>query len=79
MAFFENFDRDFGTLGIGIAKIRLQIRTRHPQNGLYANFGKFSYIISVKNNRLGCVFWVTLFTGALKFRDDIFLQKKEKA
>ena len=72
--FFDNFDRDFGTLGIGKAKIRL-----HPRNRLCANFGKFSYIISVKNNRLGCVFWVTLYTGALKFRDDIFLQKKEKA
>ena len=25
MQFFENFDRDFGTLGIGIAKIELAV------------------------------------------------------
>ena len=54
---FYNFDRDFGTLGIGIAKIRLRIRTRHPRNRLFAKFGTFSYIIFLKNNRLGCYFW----------------------
>ena len=39
---FENFDRDFGTLGMEILKIGLQIRTRRLQNRLSANFGKFS-------------------------------------
>ena len=33
--FFENFDRNFGTLGIEIAKIGLQIQTRHPRIRLY--------------------------------------------
>ena len=42
LPFFENFDRDFGTLGIEIPKIGLQIRTRRLRNRLYANFGKFS-------------------------------------
>ena len=55
-AFFDNFDRYFGTLGIEIAKIRLRIRTPHPRNRLYVNFGKFSYIISLKNNQLACFF-----------------------
>ena len=34
-SFFENYDRDFRTFGIRIAKIRLQIRTHLPQNRLY--------------------------------------------
>ena len=55
--FFENFDHDFGTLGIEIVKIRLQIRTRRPRIRLYANFGKFGCIISLKNNQLACFFW----------------------
>ena len=57
---FENFDRDFGTLGIEIVKIRLQIRTRRPRIRIYADFGKFGCIISVKNNQLACFFIVTL-------------------
>ena len=61
LPFFHNFDRDFGTLGKGITKIRLQIRTMHPQKRLYLNSGKLGCIISVKNNRLGCLFFqVTL-------------------
>ena len=54
--FFENFNRDFGTLGMEIAKIRLQIRTRRPRIRLYANFGQFGCIISLKNNQLACFF-----------------------
>ena len=54
--FFENFNRDFGTLGMGIAQIGLQIRTRRPRIRLYANFGKFGCIISLKNKRLACFF-----------------------
>ena len=42
------------TLGIGIAEIGLQIRTRRLGIKLYANFGKFGCIISVKNNQLAC-------------------------
>ena len=56
MQFFENLNRDFGTLGIGIVQIRFQIRTRLPRIRLYANFGKFSCIISLKNNQLSCFF-----------------------
>ena len=58
--FFDDFDRDFGTLGMGKAKIGLQIRTRRPRIRLYANFGKFGCIISPKNNQLACFFLVTL-------------------
>ena len=47
--FFENFNRDFGTLGIEIAKIRLQIRISHNRIRLYANLDKLSCIISPKN------------------------------
>ena len=50
MLFFENLNRDFGTLTIGIAQIGLQIRTRRPQIKLYANFGKFGCIISIKKS-----------------------------
>ena len=57
MPFFENFDRDFGTLGIELAKIGLQIRTRRPRNRLYANFGKFDCIISLKNDQLAGFFF----------------------
>ena len=46
--FFGNFERDFGTLGIGIAKIGLQVWTSRPRIRLYANFGKFDCIISIK-------------------------------
>ena len=56
MPLFENFDRDFGTLGMGIVKIRLQIRTCRPGIRLCANFGKFGCIISVKKNQLACFF-----------------------
>ena len=52
--FFENFDRDFGTLGIEKVKIWLQIRTRRHRIRLYANFGKFGCIISLRNNQLAC-------------------------
>ena len=31
LPFFENFDRDFGTFGIEIAKIGFQIRNRRPR------------------------------------------------
>ena len=47
-AIFENLDRDFETLGIGIAKIRLQIRSLRSRNRLYANFGQLSSINSQK-------------------------------
>ena len=57
---FENFDRYFGTLGIGIVEIRLQIQTSSLQIRLYTNFGKFGCIISVKNNQLACFFIVNL-------------------
>ena len=53
-AIFENFDRDFGTIGIRVVKIELKIRTRHPQNRWYANFDNFGCIISLKNNQLTC-------------------------
>ena len=56
MIFFENLNRDFGTLGIGIVQIGLQIRTGRPRIRLYANFGKFGCIISLKNNQLVCFF-----------------------
>ena len=56
MLFFENLNRDFGTLGIGIVQIGLQIRTRRPRIKLYANVGKFGCIISPKNNQLACFF-----------------------
>ena len=55
--FFENFDRHFGTLGIEIVEIWLQIRTRRRRIRLYANLGKFGYIISLKNNELACFFF----------------------
>ena len=58
--FFLNFDRDFWTLGIEIAKIWLQIRTRRHRIRLYANFCKFGCIISLENNQLAC-FFVTLY------------------
>ena len=32
LPFLGDMDRDFGAPGIGIAKIRLQIRTRLPRN-----------------------------------------------
>ena len=54
--FFENFNRDFGTLGIKIVKIWFQIRTRRPRIRVHANFGKFGCIISLKNNQLACFF-----------------------
>ena len=47
-AIFENLICDFGTLGKGIVQIQLQIRTRRPRIRLYANFGKFGCIISIK-------------------------------
>ena len=52
--FFENFDRDFGTLGTEIVKIWLQIRTFHRRIKLYGNFG---CVISLKNNQLACLFF----------------------
>ena len=55
--FFENFNRDFGTLGMGIVQIGLQIRTRRPRIRLYAYFGKLGCIISFKNNQLACFFF----------------------
>ena len=56
MLFFENLNRHFGTLGIEIVKIGLQIRTRRPRIRLYATFGKFGCIMSLKNNQLACFF-----------------------
>ena len=61
MLFFENLNRDFGTLGIGIVQIGLQIRTRRPRIRLYANFGKFGCIISPKKNQLACFFGHPVF------------------
>ena len=54
--FFENFDRDFGTLSIEIAKTGFQIWTRHLRIRFYANFCEFSCVISLKNNQLACFF-----------------------
>ena len=54
--FFGNLNRIFGTLGIKIVKIWFQIRTWRPRIRLYANFGKFGCIISLKNKRLACFF-----------------------
>ena len=48
--FLGNFNRNFGTLGIELVKICLQIRICRPRIRLYANFGKFGCIISLKNN-----------------------------
>ena len=62
MPFFRNFERDFGTLGRGIAKIGLQIRTRRPKIRLHANFGKFGCIISIENNQLACTGQTRLYT-----------------
>ena len=56
MLFFENLNRDFGKLGIGIVQIGLQIWTRRPRIRLYANFGKFGCIISPENNQLARFF-----------------------
>ena len=53
MQFFENFDRDFRNLGIGKAKIGLQIQTRGPRERLYANFRKFGCIIFLKKLSMG--------------------------
>ena len=39
---------------IGITKIGLEIRIRRPRNRLYANFGKFGSIISLKKHQLAC-------------------------
>ena len=64
MLFFEKFYRDFGTLGIEIAKIVLKIQTHHPRIRLYANFGKFICIISLKNNQLA---WFFLSPCHVKF------------
>ena len=61
MLFFENLNRVFGTLGIGIPQIGLQIRTRRLRIRLYANFGKFGCISSLKNNQLAGFFLVTLY------------------
>ena len=55
--FFENFNRDFGTLAIVKAEIGLQIRTHRPRNRLYANFGMFGCIIYLKNKRLAWFFF----------------------
>ena len=41
---------------MGIVLIRLEIRTRRLRMRLYANFGKFGCIISLKNNKLACFF-----------------------
>ena len=43
-AIFQIFDRDFGPFGIGIAQIRLQIRSRRPRNRLDANFVNLAVI-----------------------------------
>ena len=64
-AFFGNFDRDFRTLGIELAEIRLQIRTRQPRIRLYGNFRKFRCIISLKNNQFACFFSHPVFIVVL--------------
>ena len=69
MLFFENLNRDFGTLGKGLVKIGLQIRTRRPRIRSYANFCKFGYVFSLKNNQLACFFGHPVFLG------DINLEK----
>ena len=56
LLFFTNVDRDFGTLGIEIAKIRLQIRISHNRIRLYANLDKLSCLISLKNYQQACFF-----------------------
>ena len=66
MLFFENLNRYFGTLGMRIVQIGLKIWTRRPRIMLYANFGKFGYIISPKNNQLACFFLVTLYLYRLE-------------
>ena len=58
-AIFHNFDRYFWTLGVGIAEIGLQIMTRRPSVRLYGNFGKFIYVIILRNSQLA-YFLVTL-------------------
>ena len=65
LLFFENFDRDFGTIGIKIAKIGLQIRTCHPRIRLYSNFGKFSFVTSLKNYQSACFFFRSPCTSSL--------------
>ena len=59
--FFENFDHDFGTLVIGMIKSLLEIWTRRPRNRLYANFGKFGSIVSLKYKRLAYFFGDSVF------------------
>ena len=56
LLFFENLNRDFGTLGIGIVQIRLQFRTRRPRIRLHANFGKFDCMVYIKNNQFAYFF-----------------------
>ena len=45
------------TLGIGKAKLGVQIQTRRRRIRLYTIFGKFGCIISLKNNQLACFFF----------------------
>ena len=52
LLFFEIFDPNFGTLGMGIAKIGLQIRTWRPRTRLYGNLYKFGSIISFKIKKM---------------------------
>ena len=44
LAFLREFQSPCETLGVGIAKIRLQIQTSCLRNRLYANFGQFNCI-----------------------------------
>ena len=76
MLFFENLNRDFGTLGIGIVQIGLQIRTCRPRIRLYANFGKFGCITSPKNNQLACFFIVTLYKTEIWQYGKLFTRSK---
>ena len=69
LLFFENLNRDFGILGIGIVQIGLQIWTLRHRIRLYANVGIFDCIISPKNNQLACflslcILYIAFVTGS---------------
>ena len=58
LPFFESFDRDFGTLGIGMIKIGFQTRTRRPRLGYMQILVNWLYFFSQKY-QIG-LFFVTL-------------------
>ena len=53
MPFLENFNYDFGTIGIGIAEIRLTFELAILEIG-YMQILVNLTIISVENNRISC-------------------------